>query len=49
MTSFEDATIADSPRKAGLAVETVAGYGPDDDRTVFVACRSVRGGTAGPE
>ena len=40
MTPFEDATIAEKLREAGLAVETVDGYGPDDDRTVFVARRS---------
>ncbi|MFB6173873.1 MAG: class I SAM-dependent methyltransferase [Halobacteriales archaeon] len=37
MTPFEDATIAAALDRAGLTVETVEGYGPDDDRTVFVA------------
>ncbi|MFC7057070.1 class I SAM-dependent DNA methyltransferase [Halovenus salina] len=37
MTPFEDVTIAATLSQHGLAVETVAGYGPDDSRTVFVA------------
>ncbi|QGN06290.1 class I SAM-dependent methyltransferase [Halorhabdus sp. CBA1104] len=40
MTPFEDATIAEALREAGLTVETVGGYGPEDDRTVFVCTRA---------
>lgn len=36
MTPFEDATVAAAIRDADLAVETHDGFGPGDDRTVFV-------------
>lgn len=37
MTAFEDSTIASRLSEAGLTVETLDGYGPGDDRTVFVS------------
>ena len=37
MTPFEDATVAEALRRRGLDVETHDGFGPGDDRTVFVA------------
>lgn len=36
MTPFDDRTIREALVAAGLRVETADGYGPDDDRTVFV-------------
>lgn len=38
MTPFADAEIAAALADCGLAVERRDGYGPDDRRTVFVAC-----------
>ncbi|WP_181685659.1 class I SAM-dependent methyltransferase [Halorhabdus salina] len=40
MTPFDDATIADGLDEAGLAVEAVDGYGPGDERTVFVCTQA---------
>lgn len=40
MTPFEDGTIAATLERVGASVESYDGYGPDDDRTVFVATRS---------
>ncbi len=37
MTPFADADVADALEAAGFAVTTIDGYGPNDDRTVFVA------------
>lgn len=37
MTPFADETVAEALTAAGFDVETRAGYGPGDDRTVFVA------------
>jgi len=37
MTPFTDETVAAALNTAGFDVETRAGYGPGDDRTVFVA------------
>lgn len=37
MTPFEDGTLAAALAELGLDVETHDGYGPGDDRTVFVA------------
>jgi len=37
MTPFEDGTLAAGLAELGLDVETHDGYGPGDDRTVFVA------------
>lgn len=37
MTPFDDETIQSVLDRAGFDVETHAGYGPEDDRTVFVA------------
>lgn len=37
MTPFEDARIGRILQDEGFAVETHAGFGPDDERTVFVA------------
>jgi hypothetical protein len=40
MTPFADERIADALAAAGFdEVDTVDGYGPDDDRSVFVAVR----------
>ena len=36
MTPFEDATVAEAFRRRGLDVEAHDGFGPGDDRTVFV-------------
>jgi len=37
MTPFDDATVAKALRRRGLDVEAHDGFGPGDDRTVFVA------------
>jgi SAM-dependent methyltransferase len=37
MTPFEDETIVDSLARYGFDVDVHEGYGPDDDRSVFVA------------
>ena len=37
MTPFADETVRDALVDAGFDVETVDGYGPEDDRTMFVA------------
>ena len=37
MTPFDDETIGAALKELGLSVETHDGFGPDDDRTVFVA------------
>jgi SAM-dependent methyltransferase len=37
MTPFEDQTVRSILEDAGFVVETHDGYGPDDERTVFVA------------
>ena len=39
MTPFEDDRIATALDRVGLSVRTHDGFGPDDDRTVFVATR----------
>ena len=36
MTPFDDATVAEALRRRGLDVEAHDGFGPDDERTVFV-------------
>ncbi|MFB6134831.1 MAG: class I SAM-dependent methyltransferase [Halanaeroarchaeum sp.] len=37
MTPFADDRVATALREAGFTVARIRGYGPDDDRTVFVA------------
>ena len=37
MTPFDDLTIAEALSQQGFRFETREGFGPDDDRTVFVA------------
>lgn len=37
MTPFEDATLANALARCGFDVDVHDGYGPDDDRSVFVA------------
>jgi SAM-dependent methyltransferase len=39
MTPFEDLTVAEALSQQGFTFETHEGFGPDDDRTVFVATR----------
>lgn len=41
MTAFTDGTVRAALREAGFDVETRDGYGPGDDRTVFVAVARV--------